>query len=505
MQTIGLVILGAGGYMAEDNALSCLPQVRKTLHDLGVHVEVIIAADPDFYNTRKPDVALTKRKRMREYLFRMNPFSLELNADLAIFEIMEDYLEPVQKFPKKIIFYDASPTNKHHQNLSRILNCENDNFFYFGEKPIFTDPVNLYGIEGIASTLPIFCDFIETSNPAVEAVSQYILENDLRVTDLKFWRAGSSGIKHIIGHEQQGVQGGAILDKAVHDLAITMKLLGATRVRNIEISESEILSLVPKINLDSGDIEILNCLNRFDPVSKLNFDIRSDKRGSRHNLPADGMSSMKIDWTLDNGDVISSEYLFSWIGCTGWKENDWLFEQESLFVDLLENMKYTRENWLMQAVHKSNKAPLACSETQCRVMIVEANDRFGNCYKIFSNLIMVEPKDDDSSVKLERWAKIHVIKTNGETEEFDLDVENAATYREQKRNDLTSVFCSVIGNCAEIDRAESVGPLATYLVHRAMLEARDIGIERAGRRHSAGEFDHSLIGEYISQCIFPSR
>lgn len=247
MKTIGLVILGAAGYMAEDNAFSCLSTAKTALLERGIHLHVVIAADPDLYNTTVLDVALKNRRKMRNHFFHLNPFYLEYNADLAIYEIQEDFSAPVRNFPEAILFYDASPTNKHYYNLARILSCENENFYYLGEKPIFTDPATINGFTEEIDDLPIFCDFIETCNPAVTAMTSYIKDNDLRIEKMAFWRAGSSGIKHIIGHEQQGVQGGAFLDKAPHDFSISTMLLDPRRISDFIIKDCDVLALVPDV------------------------------------------------------------------------------------------------------------------------------------------------------------------------------------------------------------------------------------------------------------------
>jgi hypothetical protein len=131
-----------------------------------------------------------------------------------------------------IVVYDGTPAQLLETNFCYVLDSSLPNVYYFGEKPIVTDPIALDKIVRSSGATPFFCDFIETSDPAVIMMKEFVRENKLLISKMRFWRASASGIKHLVGHDQQGVQGGALLDKAPHDLSIAVMFLGAENIRN---------------------------------------------------------------------------------------------------------------------------------------------------------------------------------------------------------------------------------------------------------------------------------
>lgn len=136
-------------------------------------------------------------------------------------------LSPEDRF----LVYDASPTQLHHSNMRAI--CEAfPNAFYLGEKPLLTSRQQLRTLDGFAERAG--CAFIENFSLPMLKLSQ-LQTQGFEIRSLRFWRLNSSGLmKMAAPQRRQGVTGGALLDKAIHDLALTSLLLGESEGAVVE-------------------------------------------------------------------------------------------------------------------------------------------------------------------------------------------------------------------------------------------------------------------------------
>ena len=95
------------------------------------------------------------------------------------------------------------------------------------------------GAERGADGHAVFCDFIELVNPVFETVRGFVAENSLSIQELWLWRAGSSAIKKAVVCDRDGVMGGAVEDKALHDFSISVGLLGPGQISWVELVRTE--------------------------------------------------------------------------------------------------------------------------------------------------------------------------------------------------------------------------------------------------------------------------
>ena len=491
---VGLVVLGSEGYMAQ-NVFSSLPQVKRRLELSGIQLLVLVLADIKYYSS-DAGVAASARASAELNLGDLNQARFAKNADSALGEIKQ---QEIGQGLDAIVVYDCSPTGFHDDNFIRVLDSGISRLFYFGEKPIVIDPATLADIRRSASGIPFFCDFIETANPAVITTKKFVELNRLSIRSMRFWRASASGIKHIIGHTQGGVQGGAILDKAPHDLSIATMLLGPERIREwvVPKAPARTFHLIPRAAETEG-FELLDRRNRFVSDSDVRFDVRSMEGGGRFTIPADGLSRFDVDWTLDDGQAVHSEYLASWIGYTGHRDDGEAHPEEQRFVEELSKLGIDRELWMLKETYEVPRSGRACTESQARISIIEAEDPKGRKCTIVSNYLihLKEP-----GVKaFERWVRVF---WDNDQSGMSIPVDNAQTYHDQKVLDLGGTFEAVIRDCCGGPKAQFLGSLPTMIVHDAMLRAGDFCTESAAEQHLSKSFDYRKTWDILKASIRP--
>ncbi len=118
--------------------------------------------------------------------------------------------------------YDATCSATHYGHLEDI--CENfPQAVYVGEKPIFTEEGQLPALERFPGR--VFCNLVESQNEVTLKLAE-MQRNGLRFRRLRFWRINSVALLRVFaGQKRVGITEGALLDKSIHDLALTSLLL----------------------------------------------------------------------------------------------------------------------------------------------------------------------------------------------------------------------------------------------------------------------------------------
>jgi hypothetical protein len=132
------------------------------------------------------------------------------------------------KAQDEFLIYDATPSTCHLKNLVAV--CEHyPRAIYLGEKPLFTRRTGLIALKHFGNR--ILCDFVDSQNEAVLKLLA-MQRGSLRIEHLRFWRLNSSGLQKLSAPQNgRGIEGGALLDKGIHDIA-----LAAILMRNQQIT-----------------------------------------------------------------------------------------------------------------------------------------------------------------------------------------------------------------------------------------------------------------------------
>ena len=135
---IGLIICGAG-YMGK-NALESIPILISSLKQQNVTIRLTFIIEPDFTKEKYDAI----KKACKPLFYNSDPKCIppifQQSGHLLAFL---DQLRPCLN-KMTFIVYDASPTDKHFDNLTHFYNFSQDfpNIVYMGEKPLFIDPKN---------------------------------------------------------------------------------------------------------------------------------------------------------------------------------------------------------------------------------------------------------------------------------------------------------------------------------------------------------------------------
>jgi hypothetical protein len=66
-KNVGIVVLGAAGYMGSYNFLPCLPHVKRAVELQGIRLEILLLADYKYFS-KDEEVAASARSRAQELL-----------------------------------------------------------------------------------------------------------------------------------------------------------------------------------------------------------------------------------------------------------------------------------------------------------------------------------------------------------------------------------------------------------------------------------------------------
>lgn len=384
--------------------------------------------------------------------------------------------ELIEKHPEyKIIVYDATPTQFHFENLGSVLRFQKDfpnRIYYFGEKPCLIENEQLTALLN-AST--IWCDFVELQSECFLKISEFLnVHPKFQIKKLRFWRLSSMGFKKIFQQKRFGVTGGALEDKMVHDLALTVGILseGVNKIAEAPEDNHEIISAIIPYFMPANVYSIIGNLPLFMTVQGKIIDavdLNSWLWPKRISDPtADAVFSLKMRWRLNEpqnktknkdkkGNWIDAEYYTSWAGVSDFPT----------LYSVIDNIK---EKWIdkyFEVIEKERDDPIISSDIgyifeEARVCIIEGEENKKHL-TIYCNFLN-RPK---YGIKPSVW----ILYENREKEPLEL----------QLNSDITSIdriFLKVIEDCLN----ETNGPFLTnhtiYLVHKILLKAREKAFQK---------------------------
>ena len=209
MLTLGVVLLGYG--RMGKAAHSALKEITGKLESKGIEIRVLAILDSDRQLIKNLKAAnVPKAVLVPENGFTPIPVSVILRREVG--------LAPNDKF----LVYDATCSATHYGHLEDI--CENfPQAIYVGEKPIFTEESQSAALTRFPGR--VFCNLVESQNEVTLKLAD-LQRNGLRFRRLRFWRINSVALLRVFaGQKRVGITEGALLDKSIHDLALTSLLL----------------------------------------------------------------------------------------------------------------------------------------------------------------------------------------------------------------------------------------------------------------------------------------
>jgi hypothetical protein len=486
---VGVVVLGAGGYMGS-KSINALGIVSKRLRLDNLELKILIVADSD------SRVWSTAANLCLEYTGKLPMAVPRLEEALPLLSVVRGGEH------NPIIIYDAAPSSRHYGHLLAILPYQSSHIFYLGEKPIFLDLHQKERIQRTPDHQDFFCELIETENPVFKSVNNFLLSRtDIRVERLSFWRAGASGIKKAICVGRDGVEGGALEDKCLHDFSISLGFLGGPRnVLSASAQDAEIhhLILSNSYYLEDGKKEFLTVRN--GSTAKITTDLEN-----KAELPADGLFSTSVQWQVMDADKravrsVPGEYLFSWVGYGGHpKELEFVRKLTTLGLPHPDdrNPGAAELRWLDSSSasgpgkdfygegHSSGNDPEFRAELQeVRVGIIECTTPTGSM-SIVCNFLSKYGKINRFAVTVENTKSGPKIN---QTLYYDNEADRSASYDQKKETDLAEVLYSVIRYALGDDPPQLLGRRATLLVHDLMLQAQDKAFRKLATRSTDTEF-----------------
>lgn len=456
---VGVLIVGAGGYMS-GNILPAIYQFKNKLpKEQRNDLHIIALVEPDFskYDNIR---SITKQVSSKD---ERAPALLEYLLD-SLDIVAGYYYKTGYEYP--IIIYDASPNRYHFSNYELIYNYSKDSLvkkmlIYFGEKPFLLDPMELRAFSR-SSINNVFCDFIETKNPVFLRTKEYLIANSLKIKKLILWRAGSSGIKKFVKTDREGVEGGALEDKSLHDFSITIGLIGPENIKGSEIISLETThfllpraddpaKILSKAKDKSEEKKFLSTTNK---NVKFNIDIHR-----RHSLPADGFTHMEVLWELIDGQKIDAEYLFSWIGLTG------NYYEEKIRQRIREcglDKDDFAELFIGRNTTPIKELNVSYNVEEVRIGIIECIDSEGHDVVLICNFL---PKYGLRRVIYSYNDKkgLTTVFNEGDPKYYDL----------VKQNNLEEIFGEIYQWCQKEDAGRYINKKVIILTHDLLIKARN--------------------------------
>jgi len=503
MTKIGVVFIGLGymGFRAY-MSLMLITEVLKQGHQ--IEISLIIAIEPD-EQTRKDF------KRFFEAL--LIPFKMYSCLEEFFFDF-NSLLGKTQI--KHLIFYDASPTQLHASNLNRINGFKKSadtsiNFYYFGEKPLSTDKEQLCSWlkEGEDKIIPFCCDFIELQNSAYLILKNYLDSVSFEIETLKFCRASCMGFEKLFKPAQRrGVTGGALEDKGIHDIVLTIDLFGG--IENLKIKKKngngscpiEGVTIKPDIECIYFMPDSIFSLIAPEPFFmtttgekpiKTIFEKEPIKDQKYWLYAADAQFKMQIDWYLKDGKKINTSYYFSWVGVPkAIKEEMGVIQKKAVNKKELEKFKWLgkkREEIDYKSPTLIGKVSYSFEET--RIIIIEGKSK-NKKEKIICNLL----RKPDIGIS-EQWVykfsdnKIEPIKIDKESFLFG-------------QNALARMFYNVIPSFLGREKFHrKVGKKATCWAHLIIAEARKKAFDEILKSKNLERLAHEYMNKY--KKVFSSK
>lgn len=434
---IGIVIVGAAGNRGRP-ALEMLPKLSAQERIKGINLELVGVAE----------AREESRADLASHITALFGISHPVVGTLV--EAIPHALQwlAAGQGQRKVIVYEASPTAHHYLHLMTVLpHSEREHIYYFGEKPLFTKQGQ---VDFVAHNFPgqtFFCEFIETENPVFRAANDFVRSERFQIQQMSFWRASCMGVAIAAGDGRGGVEGGALLDKAPHDLSVSLGLVGPRSVESWSIKEARthLLAL-------HEDAFRLGTRNFLSVARAALLDINAPARIPEH-LPADALVSFDVDLTLHGNRTIPASYLASWVG-----NQD--TEPELAFAAKLASLGIYSHEWLnSEEPQVSRNHKYRYENQEVRLGLVEGLLRNRKVHLVLNLL-----------AKFEGHRFVHLIGENG-GREIIFEERDGRVYHESKEADLFAVFRRVVEHCAGLRCAEYVATGASLLVHQIMLSA----------------------------------
>jgi predicted dehydrogenase len=455
--SIGFVIIGCG-YMGKERAVTAIKNIIDTTPSHRIAPKILAIIDPNreaLFATLK---SIQETFEISDLKKIPTPFS---NFPKAVDEVIVPQLVSSQ-FP--IVVYDASPTGMHFANLNYIHELQFDsslskNIIYIGEKPIFVDALELEDArKNFDHHFPFFCDFIEVANPVFNSVKQYLEKENVIIDYMQFWRASGAGIKKYFMEARDGVQGGALLDKSLHDLSLAMNFLGPEMITG-STQDAQIHYLVPHPNSKGFGVSAF--------LSVSNSEIPSSECSELPWCnPADGLLSMSVNWNVPTHPIgiVKSDFLFSWLGVTE-------HSVENRFESEMKNLGYVPQDYILD--YPVEESPVYKME-EVRLGILHCKDR-----KIVCNFL---EKGNIGSLK--KYAHVHFDNKPTEKEIIYQDGHS------EINDPLSRIFLDVVKYFIGLDkyRYKLVNGCVIFETHGAMLDAQRKALQKISIKRSTDWF-----------------
>ena len=449
---IAFVVLGGVGYMGM-NGIRTLHRLNRVLGSRVFDPERLLVVDLDF---SRPDARRRPEWQEMTELLGARPHAI------AEFHHARPFLWGLRMADPRcwVVIYDATPSIFHNGHLVQIAADRDPRTLYLGEKPIFTALSDLEAARHFPPQCNFYCDLIETESPVFRGVAQYLETERLRVEKLWMWRAGSGALRKALRADREVVFGGALEDKSLHDLSITLGWLGGAgavrAVPEIRVSNGHDFCLSDRAVLyrEPSLLSMNNGLiSSFQHIPTLGRDFHRDR------FPADVVTAVDCAWPLA-GRTVPASYLFSWVGVTGsgWERD---FRQRWRDVAALELP-------IGQACESKHIPELGrsfeCDVQEVRAAILQCAGRRGR-QTILCNFLGKE-----AFPGLRRFAMAF-----GEQGKLlhNIYEDPRARAGAAKLEDLADIFKRIIRELKGQAPAEHMGREATLLTHEVMLRAHE--------------------------------
>jgi predicted dehydrogenase len=434
---IGIVIVGAAGDRGAA-ALEILPRLQAEERTRGINLELVCLAEAkeDFHAALLSKVAAL------------------LDSECPVVGMLVEALPHMSRWlangngQRKLIVYDATPAAHHYLHLMSVLpRTERERIYYFGEKPLFTNQGQIEFIERNFAGQTFFCDLIETENPAFRATNEFIRAECIDIQRMFFWRASCMGVSIAAGDGRGGVEGGALLDKAPHDLSVAVGLLGPRNIMQSPVSQvrAHLLALHESAFERSS--------RSFLSVANASLEDISSSARLQESWPAVALATFDVDFTLPGNVAVPVSFIASWLGIQN-------TDAELSLCDKLASLGIDKKEWLNSENPRTSGNQKYCYVNQeVRLAVIEGLLR-GCKVHLVLNLLS----------KFEGRRFVYLFGEDCQRE-IIFEEENAASYHEKKDADLLRVFQRVVEDCAGLSTAENISAEVTLLVHKIMLSA----------------------------------
>jgi len=436
---VGLVILGAAGDRGAA-ALEILPRLREAERNCAINIELVCLAEADQSSFRdlaaKASSLLGSSCPVVSVLAEAIPYSLTWLAHGTV--------------PRKLVIYDATPTAQHYLHLMAVLpHSQRQPIFYFGEKPLFTNSGQVQFIENNFARETFFCEFIETENPAFRAARDFLRSEQFALQRMFFWRASCMGVSIVAGDGRGGVEGGALLDKAPHDLSVAIGLLSPQNLQSAKVRGVDIHALaLHSSGLANAQQRFLSLANT--PITNINSPASIPEY-----WPACGALSFAVDFTLTDGPWVPASFIASWLGL---QETP----AELSLAHTLSTLGLQSQDWLnTESSCPSEDGRYHYRNQEVRLALLEG-ELAGHKAHLFVNLLS----------KFGGRRFVCLVDAAGHRQTI-FEETPGSDYHQQKDGDLLRIFQNVIEQCAGQRLAENIGPQATLAVHKIVLNVLD--------------------------------